>query len=85
MVTEVISAPLAVAPDKIQALLRHQKELEKKVAALTSQAALSDLDQVLDSAVDINGIKVLAAELSLDSPKTLREIGDRVRDKLGSA
>jgi len=84
VVEEVISVPLATAPDKIKALLRQQKVLEKKVTALTSQLALSDLDQLLDGAVEVNGIKVLAKELNLDSPKTLREIGDRVRDKLGT-
>jgi alanyl-tRNA synthetase len=73
-----------MAPEKITALLRQQKELEKKVAELTSKLALADLDQVLRNAVDVDGIKVISVELPLDSPKTLREIGDRVRDKMGS-
>jgi len=83
-VSAILSAPLMVAPDKIQSLLKQQKELEKKVAALTSQLALADMDQLLQKAVEIDGVKVLSAELPLDSPKTLREIGDRVRDKMGS-
>ena len=32
----------------------------------------------------MNGVRVLAAEIVLDSPKTLREVGDKVRDKMGS-
>ncbi|MCL7486829.1 MAG: alanine--tRNA ligase [Desulfobulbaceae bacterium] len=83
-VSEYISAPLSMAPEKITVLLRQQKELEKKVAELTSKLALADLDQVLRNAVDVEGIKVISVELPLDSPKTLREIGDRVRDKMGS-
>jgi len=83
-VSEIISAPLAKAPEKIRALLKQQKELEKKVAGLTSNLALADLDQVLQNAVDVDGIKVISAELPLDSSKTLREIGDRVREKMGS-
>ncbi len=83
-VENCIAAPLDTAPDKITVLMRQQKELEKKVAALTSNLALSDMDQLLDKAIDVNGIKVLAAEVTLDSAKTLREIGDKVRDKLGT-
>ena len=32
----------------------------------------------------IDGIKVIGAEIPLDSPKTLRDVGDKVRDSLGS-
>jgi alanyl-tRNA synthetase len=84
-VSALISAPLSAAAGKIKALLKQQKELEKKVAVLTSQQALVDLDQLLAVAVvEVNDIRVLAAEMAVDSAKTLREIGDRVRDKMGS-
>jgi alanyl-tRNA synthetase len=84
-VSALISAPLSAAVGKIKALLKQQKELEKKVAALTSKQALVDLDQLLAVAVvEVGGIRVLAAEMAVDSAKTLREIGDRVRDKMGS-
>jgi alanyl-tRNA synthetase len=84
-VAALISAPLSAASGKIKALLRQQKELEKKVAELTSKQALVDLDQLLAaSVVEVGGIRVLAAEMAVDSAKTLREIGDKVRDKMGS-
>ena len=69
---------------KVEQLLTHVKEMEKQVAALSQQLAGSDLDSVLDSAVEIDGVKVISAEIPLDSPKTLREVGDKVRDNLGS-
>ncbi|MDH4318701.1 MAG: alanine--tRNA ligase, partial [Desulfobulbaceae bacterium] len=68
--------------DKIKALLKRNKELEQEVAALTAQMALSDIDQLFAEAVDIEGVKVIAGRVTLDSPKTLREIGDKVRDRL---
>jgi alanyl-tRNA synthetase len=83
-IEEVLSVPLAAVPEKIRSLLKQQKDLEKKIADLTSRLALSDLDRLMAGAVEVEGIKVVSAELSLDSAKTLREIGDRVRDKLGS-
>ena len=84
-VSALISAPLSMAAGKIKTLLKQQKELEKKVAELTSKQALLDLDQLLAAAVvEVGGIRVLAAEMTVDSAKTLREIGDKVRDRLGS-
>lgn len=81
---DVLAVPLDAVPEKIRTLQKQQKELEKKVAALTAQLALSDLDQLFKGAVDVDGIRVVTAELTLDSAKTLREIGDKVRDKLGT-
>lgn len=69
---------------KVEQLLAHVKDIEKQVAGLSKQLASSDLDSVLESAVDIEGVKVISAEIPLDSPKTLREVGDKVRDNLGS-
>jgi len=69
---------------KVEQLLSHVKEMEKQVADLSKQLASSDLDSLFDDAVEIEGIKVVSAEIPLDSPKTLREVGDKVRDSLGS-
>jgi alanyl-tRNA synthetase len=69
---------------KVENLVRNIKSMEKQVAELSRQLASSDLDSVFDNAVIVGGIKVIGAEIPLDSPKTLREVGDKVRDSLGS-
>lgn len=69
---------------KVESLIKNLKSMEKQVAELSSQLASSDLDSVFNNAVIVGGIKVIAAEIPLDSPKTLREVGDKVRDSLGS-
>ena len=69
---------------KVASLLKNLKTLEKQVADLSRQLASSDLDSVYDNAQTVDGIKVIAAEIPLDSPKTLREVGDKVRDSMGS-
>lgn len=83
-VSDALSLPLEAIPDKITALLRRQKELERQVADLTARMAIADLDRLLAGGVKIDGIPVIAEEVVVDSAKTLREIGDRVRDKLRS-
>lgn len=71
-------------PEKVESLLEQQKKLEKHVAALSMQLASSDLDKVFSGAQNISGVRVVAARIQLDNPKTLREVGDRVRDRMGS-
>lgn len=69
---------------KVESLVKHVKSMEKQVADLSKQLASSDLDTVFKNAVEIDGLKVIGAEIPLDSPKTLRDVGDKVRDSLGS-
>ena len=83
-VSSLLSGPFVEAPARIEALLKKQKELEKEVATLAASRAMSDLDGLLNSAVQVGAIKVVAGEIPLDSPKTLREVGDKVRDRMGS-
>ena len=80
--SEAASAPLEAVPEKIQALLKRQKELEKQIAAMNAAMALADMDQLLAQRTEIQGIPVLASIVPLDSAKTLREIGDKIRDKM---
>ncbi|MDO8947969.1 MAG: alanine--tRNA ligase [Desulfocapsaceae bacterium] len=70
--------------DKFKSLIMAQKQLEKQVADLATRLATTDLEDLFQAAVEVNGIKVLAAKIPLDSPQTLREVGDRVRDHMGS-
>ena len=69
---------------KVEGLIKNLKSMEKKVADLSRQLAGSDLDALFDNAVEIDGVKVVGAEIPLDSPKTLRDVGDKVRENLGS-
>jgi alanyl-tRNA synthetase len=69
---------------KVEALIKNFKSLEKQVADLSKQLASTDLDTVFDNAVLVDDVKVIGAQIPLDSPKTLRDVGDKVRDNLGT-
>lgn len=69
---------------KVEILVKNLKSMEKQIADLSKQLASSDLDSVFNNSLIIEGIKVISAEIPLDSPKTLRDVGDKVRDSLGS-
>jgi alanyl-tRNA synthetase len=81
---EQLKTTPAELPVRIGKLLERQKELEREVSRLTAKLSLADLDGMIASARMIDTIRVVSAAIPLDSPKTLREVGDRVRDRLGS-
>jgi alanyl-tRNA synthetase len=70
--------------DRLESMASTNKRLEKQVSELSTQLASSDLGDLLAGAREVEGIKVVAAVIPLDSPKTLREVGDKLRDDMGS-
>jgi alanyl-tRNA synthetase len=63
----------------------HVKALEKELAALKAKLASSQGDELIAKAVDIGGLKVLAATLDGADAATLRATMDKLKDKLKSA
>jgi alanyl-tRNA synthetase len=63
----------------------HVKALEKELAALKSKLAAGQGDELVGKAVDVKGIKVLAATLDGADVARLRETMDKLKDKLGTA
>ncbi|TYQ17426.1 UNVERIFIED_ORG: alanyl-tRNA synthetase [Zoogloea ramigera] len=70
---------------KIGAVQDQVKSLEKELAALKSKLASGQGDELATKAVDVNGIKVLAAVLEGADVATLRETMDKLKDKLKTA
>ena len=70
---------------RIAQILDNVKSLEKELAALKSKLAASQGDELVNQAVDINGVKVLAAQLDGADAAVLRETLDKLKDKLKSA
>jgi len=61
------------------------KAMEKELARLKSKLAASQGDDLSAQAVDVKGIKVLAAAMDGADAKSLRETMDKLKDKLKSA
>ena len=70
---------------KIAQVLDNVKVLEKELARLKSKLAAAQGDDLSSSAVDVKGVRVLAAEIDGADAKALRETLDKLKDKLGSA
>jgi alanyl-tRNA synthetase len=70
--------------DRADKILKEKRDLEKEIEALKGKLAAKDSGDLISQAKEINGVKVLAVEVSIADVKTLRDFGDKLRDKLGS-
>jgi len=80
-----LKATPAEVPSRVAALQEQLRALEKEVTALKSKLASSQGDELVAQAVDVKGIKVLAAMLHGADAKALRETMDQLKNKLKSA
>jgi len=84
-----VAGTLKVTPAEVQgrvgAVLDQVRGLEKELVALKGKLASAQGDDLLAQAIDVKGLKVLAATLQGADAKTLRETMDRLKDKLKSA
>ena len=80
-----LKTPAAELTSRIGQALDQIKLLEKEVAALKGKLASSQGDELVAQAVDVAGLKVLAAKLDGADAKTLRDTLDKLKDKLKTA
>jgi alanyl-tRNA synthetase len=70
--------------ERIEKQMKHQRDLEKELEGLRGKLAAKDSSDLLDVIKEIKGIPVLATLVDAADVKTLRDFGDKVRDKMGS-
>ena len=75
----------AGAVEKVSQLIKQQKELEKQIATFQKQLASNQGDKLVNQASEVNGVKLLSTIVEGVSGKDLRDIADKLKDKLGSA
>lgn len=71
--------------EKIRQLGDRQKKLERELEALKAKVASGATADLGSAAVDIGGVKVLAARLEGFDAKALRDAMDRLKQQLGDA
>ena len=70
---------------KVQQLLERIKRDERELGALKSKAASASVDDMLAQARAVGGIRVLAERVEGVDAKVLREMLDKIKQKLGDA
>jgi alanyl-tRNA synthetase len=69
---------------KVRSLQEQLRAERKELEKLKSKMAASQGSDLAEQAVDVNGAKVLAVALEGVDAKGLREVADKLRDKLGN-
>ena len=80
-----LKAPVVELTGRLHQVVDHVKALEKEVAALKGKLASAQGDELVTQALEINGVKLLAAKLEGADTKTLRDTMDKLKDKLKTA
>jgi len=83
-IAEQVKSGSADAADKVAQMVEHTRKLEKELQQLKSRLASAAGSDLASQAVDVNGAKVLAASLDGVEPKSLRDMLDQLKNKLGS-
>ena len=83
-----VCGALKATPDtaaaKVDALRAEVRELEKESARLRQKLATSAGGDLTEDAVDVGGVKVLAAQVEGATSSTLRDTLDQCKNKLGT-
>jgi alanyl-tRNA synthetase len=84
-VCEILRSPSEDLVSKIKLSMEHQKNLEKEITQLKSQNVGSQIDELAAKSESHAGVNILIRELKDADTQTLKEMMDRLKDKLGSA
>ncbi|MEX2431167.1 MAG: DHHA1 domain-containing protein, partial [Dehalococcoidia bacterium] len=80
-----LHAAPAEAPLRVDALLQQVEEARRASSANQREASKQEAQALLEQAQHLNGVTLLTARSNAPDMDTLREMGDWLRDKLGSA
>ena len=70
--------------DRVAQLVERNRALEREVQALKGQLAGGGGRDLISEAVEVSGVKVLAARIDGVDPSPLRDAADRLRSQLGT-
>ncbi len=81
--SHIVKATPATLAEKCGHLMAELKALHSELDSLKSRAAKDALGNVMDQAVEVKGVKLLAARADGVDMNGLRELGDQLKEKLG--
>jgi len=84
-IADAVKTSKAEAKDKVVQLLESNRMLEKELDQLKGKLATQAGSDLASSAIEIDGMKVLAHKIDGADPKSLRDTLDQLKNKLGSA
>jgi alanyl-tRNA synthetase len=81
---QLLNLPEEQITHSVERLLEERRQLERELQQLRKAAAKSNLGDLLSEAQEISGAKVLARMIEVDSMDTFRDLGNSLREQIGS-
>jgi len=81
----LVKGPKDMLLEKVKGLSDKNRVLEKQIEQMQSQISAAKGAQLINNAVEVNGVQLLIENLEDADPKSLRETVEQLKDKLGNA
>ena len=81
---QLLHTNLESVEERVKTLLEENRKLTKEVEKWKAAAAAANIGDLLDQATEVQGIKVIAANVDGQDGKGLKSLIEKMRDKLGS-
>ena len=83
-IAALVKSDVTNASSKVEQLVSRSKQLEKEISQLKQELAAQAGSDLINNTVDINGVKVLIADLGGVESKELRGMVDELKNKMQS-
>jgi alanyl-tRNA synthetase len=81
IMSELLNTTETKLSSKVKELIENRKQLEKELEKASSQIISDDIQNILERAETINGIRVISYALENSNMSQLKELGDQIRNK----
>ncbi len=83
-VSDVVRATPETVVKRVQTLAEEKRSFEKRLDESMRSDSGSEVDRIVSSATDLEGVRVIAANVTAADNKSFGALADAVRDRLGS-
>jgi alanyl-tRNA synthetase len=84
-IADLLKAPVPDAVNRLEKLLKNIKIQEKELENLKTKLVGSSLDSIIETAEEVDGVRVVTACLDSQNPDGLRKTADTLRDRIPSS
>jgi alanyl-tRNA synthetase len=82
-VATLLKAEGGSAVDRLEKLLARQRELQREIEALQGKLNAAASGDLLSSAIEVGGVKLLAVQVQVEDIKALRDLSDSLKERIG--
>jgi alanyl-tRNA synthetase len=83
-IAQMLKAKPEELTERFQKVMAQLKSMDNELAALKAKTAAEGSDRLLSEVKTVNGVSVLAQEVSADTPAALRDLADHLKAKMKS-